>query len=168
MWNVTSDCFTQVFPKDRLVYLSPDAPNVLTEYSHDDIYILGALIDKRIPKKYTFQKAQRLGVRSARLDLDSFLELTRQKLPYLAFSDVFNVMVDARDTDGNWIFAFKNLITGRKRILRYRDEFADDNEPEPLPVIDESNPLLLLRERFGDKPFEKERALKKPKRQCVV
>ena len=33
-------------------------------------------------------------------------------MPYLAFSDVFNVMVDARDTDGNWLYAFQNLITG--------------------------------------------------------
>ena len=51
LWHVTSECFTRVFPPERLVYLSPDSPNVLTEYSQDDVYILGALIDKRIPKK---------------------------------------------------------------------------------------------------------------------
>ena len=51
LWHVTPECFTRVFPPERLVYLSPDSPNVLTEYSQDDVYILGALIDKRIPKK---------------------------------------------------------------------------------------------------------------------
>ena len=54
LWNVTPECVTRVFPKERLVYLSPDSPNVLTEYSHEDVYILGALIDKRIPKKYDY------------------------------------------------------------------------------------------------------------------
>ena len=62
--------------------------------------------------RYSYNKAQQLGIRSARLDLDNYLTLTRQKLPYLAFSDVFNVMADARDTDGNWPYAFQNIITG--------------------------------------------------------
>ena len=51
LWHVTTDCVTRTFPREKLVYLSPDSPNVLQEYSHDDIYILGALIDKRIPRK---------------------------------------------------------------------------------------------------------------------
>lgn len=166
LWNVTPECVTRVFPKERLVYLSPDSPNVLTEYSHEDVYILGALIDKRIPKKYSYDKAQRLGIRSARLDLDSFLELTRQKPPYLAFSDVFNVMVDARDTGGNWFFAFQNLITGRKRILRWRDEFEDAApEPEQESLHCGLDSPLHLREDFRYKCFEKLRSIMKPPRQ---
>jgi len=164
VWNVTPECFTRVFPKEQLVYLSPDSPHVLTEYSHDDIYILGALIDKRIPKKYTYDKAQRLGIRSARLDM-KFFEFTRQKPPYFAFSDVFNVMVDARDTNGNWFYAFQNLITGRKKILRWRDEF-EDAAPAPVPKITIGGPdsTLVVPETFQGKPYEKERAIKKPVR----
>ena len=51
------------------------------------------------------------------MDLGTYLHLTRQKLPYLAFSDVFQVMIDARDTDGNWIYAFRNLIDGNGPVL---------------------------------------------------
>lgn len=165
LWHVTPECFTHVFPPERLVYLSPDSPNVLTEYSQDDVYILGALIDKRIPKKYTYDKAQRLGIRSARLDLGTYLHLTRQKLPYLAFSDVFQVMIDARDTDGNWIYAFRNLIDGRKRILRWRDELGEDKPaPPPHPSTYGERLKSKLNKSHCYKDIEKERAVRKPKR----
>lgn len=160
---MTTDCVTRTFPREKLVYLSPDSPNVLQEYSHDDIYILGALIDKRIPRKYSYNKAQELGIRSARLDLGNYLEKTRQKLPYLAFSDVFNVMVDARDTDGNWFYAFQNLITGRKRMFRWRDEL-EDMQPTPSPPSEDS----VLPESFRLKHLGKQRAMLKPKQSPFV
>jgi len=163
LWSVTSECFTRLFPRERLVYLSPDSPNVLTEYSHDDIYIVGALIDKRIPKKYSFNKAQELGIRSARFDLGNYLEKTRQKLPYLAFSDVFNVMVDARDTDGNWFYAFQNLITGRKRMFRWRDELEDQ-----CPSLPSTSEDQVIPENFRLKHLEKKRAITKPKRNPIA
>ena len=94
-----------------------------------------------------------------------FFEFTRQKPPYFAFSDVFNVMVDARDTNGNWFYALQNMITGRKKIIRWRDEF-EDAAPAPVPKITIGGPdsTLVVPENFQGKPYEKERAIKKPVR----
>ena len=61
----------------------------------------------------------RLGLRSARLDLDSFFRfhnrhgrLERAQLPLLAANDVFSVIADARETQGDWDLAHRSLIRG--------------------------------------------------------
>ena len=41
-WNVSSQCFTSQFPKERILYLSPFAKNVWTKYRHDDVIVMGA------------------------------------------------------------------------------------------------------------------------------
>lgn len=44
--NVHEKCFTEIFPKKNLVYLTPHCRTDLTTYNHDDIYIIGAMVDK--------------------------------------------------------------------------------------------------------------------------
>lgn len=44
--NVHEKCFTEVFPKERLVYLTPHCRTELEKYDPDDIYIIGAMVDK--------------------------------------------------------------------------------------------------------------------------
>ena len=45
LWNVKSQCFTDLFPHEKLVYMTPDSPNVMTDFRYDDIFILGACVD---------------------------------------------------------------------------------------------------------------------------
>jgi len=151
--HVTSQCFTEVLPKDKLVYLSPDSPNILNSYSHDDIYILGALVDKRMPRAYTYRKSLSLGIRSAKFNLQPF-QFTRQKKPYFAFSDVFQILADLKDTNGNWMYAYRNLLTGRKRIVKFKEEYEEDAAPHSRPQDYD----------FRFKYFENHRSLVKPQR----
>lgn len=44
--HFTSKNYTEVFNKEQLVYLSPNATETMQEYSHDDIYIIGGFLDK--------------------------------------------------------------------------------------------------------------------------
>ena len=39
--NLTSESHLDLFPKERLVYLSPDSTNELSTLNPDDIYVLG-------------------------------------------------------------------------------------------------------------------------------
>lgn len=43
--NVHQKCFTEIFPKENLVYLTPHCRTELLEYNHDDVYIVGAMVD---------------------------------------------------------------------------------------------------------------------------
>lgn len=44
--NITSQSYTDIFDKDRLVYLTPHTRTVLEKYDSDMIYIIGAMVDK--------------------------------------------------------------------------------------------------------------------------
>jgi len=44
--HATSVSYLDLFPRERLVYLSPDSPNLMTEYEHNSIYILGGIFEK--------------------------------------------------------------------------------------------------------------------------
>lgn len=67
---IGSECFTELFPKDRLVMLTPDSDNVF-QYNADDIYVVGGIVDFGRNDPLTLAKAKKLGIRSARLPLDN-------------------------------------------------------------------------------------------------
>lgn len=65
-----SQCFSELFPKERLVMLTPDSD---TEFQYDPhaIYVVGGLVDLGRNEPYTLAKAKRLGIRTARFPLDN-------------------------------------------------------------------------------------------------
>lgn len=46
--NITSKCYSEIFDKNKLVYLTPHANTVMKNYDANLIYIIGALVDKVI------------------------------------------------------------------------------------------------------------------------
>lgn len=44
--TITSQSYLDIFPKDQLVYLTPDCKTNLNEYDPNMVYIIGALIDR--------------------------------------------------------------------------------------------------------------------------
>ena len=41
----TQSSYLDIFPREKLIYLSPDSNNEMTEYEHDAVYIIGGIID---------------------------------------------------------------------------------------------------------------------------
>jgi hypothetical protein len=56
-------------PSLEIVYLSPDAPDVLTHLSASEVYVIGGLVDRVHVPNASHTRALGLGVRSARLPL---------------------------------------------------------------------------------------------------
>ena len=71
--SVSSENYTDIYPRERLVYLTPNSDNVLDTFDHDDIYIIGSIVDKSIVKPFTFAKAKSEKIRTAKLPLDNYL-----------------------------------------------------------------------------------------------
>lgn len=44
--NTTSQSYLELFPKEKLVYLTPHTSHVMQKYNPDDIYIIGGIVDK--------------------------------------------------------------------------------------------------------------------------
>lgn len=54
--HTTSLSYVDLFPREQLVYLSPDSPNVMSEYEHNVIYILGGIFQKSMELVWLIQK----------------------------------------------------------------------------------------------------------------
>lgn len=65
-----SECFSQVFPREKLVMLTPDSDNIF-EYDPNAIYVVGGIVDLGRNEPLTLAKAKQLRIRTARFPLDN-------------------------------------------------------------------------------------------------
>ena len=61
--NVTSESYLDIFPRERLVYLTPHAKDDLQEFDTEAIYIIGALVDKSDPRPFSLAKAKKENIK---------------------------------------------------------------------------------------------------------
>ena len=66
--------------KSDLVYLTADSPNVLETLEDDNIYIIGALVDKNRYKGLCQKKADEQGIRTAQLPIREHMRLTTRRV----------------------------------------------------------------------------------------
>lgn len=71
--NLTEKSYMDLFPKDKLVYLTPHCRNELETWDHDAIYIVGAMVDKHNQEPLSLGKAKENGIKYARLPLEKYL-----------------------------------------------------------------------------------------------
>lgn len=91
--RVTNNEFPDDIPKERLVYLTPDSPNDLLEFNHNDVYIIGAIVEKGAQKPLLMAKAKRLGIRTVRLPLNRIFQW-KQSSKHLTINQVAQIMID--------------------------------------------------------------------------
>lgn len=73
MGTMTDRSYLDLFPRERLVYLSPHANRTLKEVDANDIYIVGGFIDKACQKPVSLARAKEQGIRTAKFPLDTYL-----------------------------------------------------------------------------------------------
>lgn len=72
MFTITEKSYLDLYPREKLVYLSPNAPEVMRKYDHNRVYIVGGIVDKSNSKPLTLAKAKREGIDMVKLPLDHF------------------------------------------------------------------------------------------------
>ena len=105
-------------PADELVYLSPEAPEVLGELRANEVYVIGGLVDKRLLHGASLRRAAALGVRCARLPLAEHLPASMRgrsnSLDGLNINCVFRLLVEwSRRRD--WTAAIAAAFDGSQR-----------------------------------------------------
>ncbi|NWI56302.1 TM10C methyltransferase, partial [Calyptomena viridis] len=95
--TVTDQCYTEVFPKDKLIYLTADSPNVMKTFDHDKIYIVGSMVDKSIKTGVSLARAKRLGLETAALPLDKYL-LWNSGAKNLTLDQMMQILLTLKDT----------------------------------------------------------------------
>ncbi|KAL4660919.1 hypothetical protein GN956_G806 [Arapaima gigas] len=115
--DVTEQSFLELFPRDSVVYLTPDAEQGRERLEPDKVYVLGGLVDESVQKKVTYLKAQDGGVCSARLPIDEHMvKRINQKnfhSQILAINQVFDVLLSFCET-GSWSVALAKGVPSSK------------------------------------------------------
>lgn len=105
--NLHEKCYTEVFPKEKLVYLTPHADETLDEFNPHDIYIIGSFVDKDKTEPLSLAKAKQAGVRMARLPIEKYLDWGVGK-KCLTLNQICNIMLDLRCTR-DWNQALRHV-----------------------------------------------------------
>lgn len=72
--DVSTECFTKIYPKNQLVMITPDSPNIL-DYDPKDIYVISAGQSHHFMDTLETITAKKFGIRTARLPLVNHKEL---------------------------------------------------------------------------------------------
>lgn len=121
----------EVFPREQLVYLTADSPNVLRKYDHDKVYIIGGMVDRSIRSGISLANAKRLRLATARLPLDEYLHW-EQGSKNLTLDCVMNVLLTIKET-GKWEEALKFVPTRKHSgLLSHKPKMRQTvmNKPE--------------------------------------
>lgn len=109
--EVHTECFTEIFPTERLVYLTPDSEEYLQEFNPNDIYVIGSISNMLDSNGKILAEAKKKGIRTARLPLEKFLKW-KQTGKALTPTEIVNILLDVRQT-GDWRTAFKHIKSFR-------------------------------------------------------
>lgn len=116
-WNskyiniVHQQSYLDILPRDQLVYLTADSPNVITEFDESKVYIIGGLVDHNRHKGLCLRKAEADGIATARLPIGEFISMKTRKI--LAVNHVFEILLNFIEC-GDWKEAFLGVIPERK------------------------------------------------------
>ena len=116
-FRISEKSCVELFPREKLVYLTPDTHNKLV-YNPEDIYILGAMID--VGKEYSLSasKATKYGIRMARLPLEDHL-YWKKGTKCLTINQVFQCLI--RLKNGETMTEALNAIVPRRKVFSETD-----------------------------------------------
>ncbi|CAG4954647.1 unnamed protein product [Colias eurytheme] len=106
--NIHAESYLDIFPKDKLVYLTPHCREELTSFDHDAIYIVGCMVDKINNEPLSLAKAKRDGIKMAKLPLDRYLEWAPGSKKNLNINHMIPILLDLKLT-GDWEFALRHI-----------------------------------------------------------
>uniref|UniRef100_A0A8C8R4V5 tRNA methyltransferase 10 homolog C n=1 Tax=Pelusios castaneus TaxID=367368 RepID=A0A8C8R4V5_9SAUR len=115
--TVTEQSHIDVFPRNKLIYLTADSPNVMKMFEHDKIYIIGSLVDKNTQTGLSLSQAKRLKLTTQRLPLEKYLNWGLGG-KNLTLDQMIRILLVLKDT-GDWMEALK-FVPKRKQI-RFTD-----------------------------------------------
>ncbi|EHB14878.1 Mitochondrial ribonuclease P protein 1 [Heterocephalus glaber] len=103
--TATEKSYVDLFPKNNIIYLTADSPNVMTTYKHDKIYIVGSFVDKNMQPGISLAKAKRLNLTTECLPLDKYLQWSTGN-KNLTLDQMMHILLCLKNT-GNWEEAMK-------------------------------------------------------------
>ncbi|KAE9419964.1 hypothetical protein Angca_005774, partial [Angiostrongylus cantonensis] len=113
---VSSHSFSSLFPRERILYLSPDAEEELTDVDEDHVYVLGGIVDRvverNIPRQASLTTALSEQVTCKKLPLDRYVKW-KSGTKFLTLTAVSSILRNVYSSGGNWEDALRSHIPVR-------------------------------------------------------
>jgi tRNA (guanine9-N1)-methyltransferase len=111
-YRTDKDIIETTEDKSKIVYLTSDSPNTLGDLEDDKIYIIGGIVDRNRLKRIAIDKAEKLGVKTAKLPIGDYLNMVSTKV--LTCNHVFDILLKWRDNNGDWKKALLDVLPKKK------------------------------------------------------
>uniref|UniRef100_A0A1L8DBT9 tRNA (guanine(9)-N(1))-methyltransferase n=1 Tax=Nyssomyia neivai TaxID=330878 RepID=A0A1L8DBT9_9DIPT len=103
--------FVDLFPKDKIIYLTSDSANVLDSLEENHVYIIGGLVDHNSQKGLCHRIAEEKGLKHARLPLSENVVMKTRTV--LTINHVFEILLRVTEKS-SWKDAILSVIPMRK------------------------------------------------------
>ncbi|RWS29028.1 Mitochondrial ribonuclease P protein 1-like protein [Leptotrombidium deliense] len=124
--NFHSKQLIDLFPKENLVYLSPDADTVLWNYDHDAVYVIGCIVDTTVHVPLTYNKSKGKNIKCVRLPIDECLEWYDGSKD-LPLNQVVDILRHVKDTN-NWRKAMKHVASRKWNKVKKEEHILQNIE----------------------------------------
>ncbi|KAM4888689.1 tRNA methyltransferase 10 homolog C isoform 2-T5 [Thomomys bottae] len=125
--TATEKSYVDIFPKDSIIYLTSDSPNVMTTFEHDKVYVIGSIVDKNMKPGLSLAKAKQLGLATQCLPLDKYLQWSLGT-KNLTLDQMTRILLCLKNT-ANWQealeFVPKRKHSGYLEVSQYSQKLID-------------------------------------------
>ncbi|XP_026329365.1 tRNA methyltransferase 10 homolog A [Hyposmocoma kahamanoa] len=103
--------YLDIFPKEKIVYLSSESENIIENFDEDTYYVIGGLVDHNKHKGLCHKIAVEQGIRHAQLPLQKYVNMKTRKV--LTIDHVFEIVL--RVCEGlSWQETLMKVLPTRK------------------------------------------------------
>lgn len=122
--EVHDECFTDLYPRENLVYLTPESKNLLSDYNGRDIYVVPAVVDTGLKGPITMARPKQLQIRTAWFPINHYLSWGPGS-KHLPLDIIIKILLDFKNKR-NWKEAFKHIPDRKLNRQRHvRQELVD-------------------------------------------
>lgn len=107
------ESYFELFDKDKIIYLTSESDNVLTDLEKGAVYVIGGLVDHNQHKGLSFKNAINKGIRTARLPLSEHLVMKTRSV--LTINQVFEIILGVSEGK-EWKDVLINTLPQRKNV----------------------------------------------------
>ena len=98
------------------IYLSPDAEEVLQDFDIETThFIIGGIVDRSVNKNLSFEKANKVGIRSFKLPITEVLDKSTKVV--LNINTVFEMLLRYKNNGQDWVDSITSSMPKRHKII---------------------------------------------------